>query len=137
MAYAMVLAVFVSDSLRLQIGSITNFTASFSPDELSIVLSFFIITPILVGMSSFRFFSNALFKKICYWLGAITYPLYLIHWKIGESVISSFGVQYGKVGVVSVTVAFGIFALAAFLAVLDHHMRAKLRAVLLSKYAKN
>jgi peptidoglycan/LPS O-acetylase OafA/YrhL len=128
------LAPYISHSLRLQENVIHNMTASFDPDEMIIIESFFILVPLIVYFSLFNFAKNKKFAKLCIALGGITYPLYLLHWKIGETFIKSYGGVYGSVTLYSCLVAFGIFVVAYVLSVYDVRLRAYLKHKL-SRYA--
>ena len=117
------LPVYVSAKLRAQQGTISNFTASFEPDEMIIVELFFILMPLAVYLSYFSFAKAKTFSKVCFILGGITYPLYLLHWKIGDTVITANGYTYGEVNYFSVAIATLIFAVSYVLSAYDLTLR--------------
>ena len=117
------LPIYVSAKLRAQQGTISNFTASFEPDEMVIVELFFILMPLAVYLSYFSFAKAKTFSKVCFILGGITYPLYLLHWKIGDTVITANGYTYGEVNYFSVAIATLIFAVSYVLSVYDLTLR--------------
>jgi peptidoglycan/LPS O-acetylase OafA/YrhL len=106
------LAPYISRSLRAQENVIHNMTASFYPDEMIIVESFFILVPIVVYFSFFNFAKNKKFARASLVLGGITYPLYLLHWKISDTLITSHGEAYGTITPYSCLVAAGILVVA-------------------------
>lgn len=119
--------IYVSEKLLAQKDTISNFTGSFDPSELFIVESFFIVIPIVIFLSYLPFARKENVKKICFILGGITYPLYLLHWKIGDTIISHYGYHYGTVNVFSVCVAGAIFILATTLSLYDFKIRTFLK----------
>lgn len=121
------LAPYVSDSLRLQQGVIHNMTSSFNSDEMIIVQSFFIVVPLLVYFSFSDCFKNISFVKMSLALGGITYPLYLLHWKIGETLIRSHGGVYGTITLYTCLVALGIFVASYVFSLYDIQVRAYLK----------
>lgn len=124
---AALLPLYISAKLRAQTGSITNFTGSFEPDEMLIVESFFLLIPLAVYFSYYPFAKAKSFSKICLMLGGITYPLYLLHWKIGETVISANGYIYGEVTYFSIGVAILITLISYVLSVYDITLRKYLK----------
>lgn len=124
---AVLLPWYISLSLRAQTGSITNFTGSFESDEMLIVESFFIIIPIAVYLSRFSFTHSKKFVSWCITLGGITYPLYLLHWKIGDTIITTYVGDYGTISIISVIFAIVLFIAAYILSVHDVQLRKKLR----------
>ncbi|MBP6948921.1 MAG: acyltransferase [Candidatus Pacebacteria bacterium] len=118
-----ILPLYVSASLRAQQGSISNFTGSFEWDEMLIVESFFLIVPLVVFLSYFSFSHTKRLTKICFMLGGLTYPLYLLHWKIGETLITSKGYLYGEVSYFSIMIALGIILLSYIFYVYDIRIR--------------
>lgn len=121
------LPLYISSALRAQQGLIHNFTGSFELDEMLIVEGLFIVIPALVAISLLPIFKGKTFSKMSLFLGAITYPLYLLHWKIGDTIITAHGQLYGTVSSFTVTVAAGIFILATVLAVYDAKFRKLIR----------
>lgn len=124
------LPIYVSAKLRAQQGTIFNFTGSFEPDEMIIVELFFILMPLAVYFSYFSFAKAKTFSKVCFILGGITYPLYLLHWKIGDTVITANGYTYGEVNYFSVAIATLIFAVSYVLSVYDLSLRKKMKSFL-------
>jgi peptidoglycan/LPS O-acetylase OafA/YrhL len=127
------LPVYVSSMLRAQIGSISNFTGSFEKDELIIVESFFIIFPIVLYLSKITFLRKKAVAKISFFLGGITYPLYLLHWKIGDTIISHHRYMYGVVNKFTVLIAFFIFVFAVIISLADIKLRHYLKRRFLGK----
>ena len=115
--------IYVSGMLRAQIGTISNFTGSFNPDELIIVESFFLLVPLIVYFSSYSFANKKWFTKISFTLGAITYPLYLLHWKIGDTVIRHATGNYGDVSYFSVFIAVLLVGVSYIFSVYDLRLR--------------
>jgi peptidoglycan/LPS O-acetylase OafA/YrhL len=126
--FAAVMPLYVSSSLLAQQGTITNFTGSFDSGEMRIVESFFIIVPLFVFGS--YFFQSKRFKDICFLLGGITYPLYLLHWKIGKTILSPY-TDYGKVTTLSILFAIVLIAFSYWLSVVDLRVRKVLKAKIL------
>lgn len=118
------LPIYISARIAAQKDFITNFTGSFAPDELRVVLSFFILFPLAVYLSYFDFAKKPLFARVCCILGGITYPLYLLHWKIGKTIISSYE-PYGHITLLSVGYVVGIVVLAYVLSEIDVRFRRK------------
>lgn len=119
MLAAAVMPIYVSSSLIAQKDSITNFTGSFTFDELVIVEALFVVMLLGVLLSYTAIAKNKTFTKIAFLLGGITYPLYLLHWKIGDTIISHYGYDYGTVSYFSVFVAGAIVVVAYVLSVYD------------------
>ena len=115
--------VYVSSKLQGQKETITNFTGSFDHNELVIVLALFPIMFLGVFLSKFDFAKNKRFAKIAFILGGITYPLYLLHWKIGETITSHFGHHYGTMSYFSIGIAVLIFIVALVLSLYDIKLR--------------
>ena len=131
------LPLYISDKLRAQVGLITNFTGSFEKDEMLIVESFFIIMPTAVLLSYANFVRKENFKKLAVFLGGITYPLYLLHWKIGDTIITHYGHSYGKVTLFSVVVASCIFSVATLFSLGDSKVRRFFRSKFLGRHQKD
>ncbi len=125
---------YISDSLRAQQGVISNFTGSFEPDEMLVVQSFFILIPLAVYFSYFSFAKNKTFITWSLLLGGITYPLYLLHWKIGETLITSYGYIYGEINVLSATVVIGLLVISYIFSVYDLRLRKILKNILFKKH---
>jgi peptidoglycan/LPS O-acetylase OafA/YrhL len=121
------LPMYVSRKLLLQQGSITNFTGTFDPSQMIIVESFFILVPLLVYLSRFAFANGRRFREISFLLGGITYPLYLLHWKIGDTIISRYQ-EYTKVTPLSISFAAGLIGVSYFLSVYELPVRKFLKA---------
>lgn len=129
---AALLPIYISISLRAQKGSITNFTGSFTFDELLVVESFFVVIPAAVYFSQRSFLQSKKFIKLCISLGGITYPLYLLHWKIGNTVISHYTGSYGNITVFSVFFALLLILVSYILSIYDSSLRKKIREKCLS-----
>lgn len=125
--------IYISDRLIVQLkaGTITNFTGSFSYSELIIVESLFIVFLVFVFLSYLSFTKNKTFVKFCFILGGITYPLYLLHWKIGDTIITHYGYTYTSVNYFTISVAIAIFFLSYVLSVYDLRLRKYLRRKIL------
>ena len=121
------LPLYISAKLRAQQGMITNFTGSFDSGEMRVVLSFFVIVPVVVYLSRFSFAKTKKISSICFTLGGITYPLYLLHWKIGNLVISHSEYKYGSVNVMSVSFAVLLVVIAYYLSVYELSVRKYLK----------
>lgn len=128
--FAAVLPIYISDRLRAQAGSISNMTGSFSKDEMIVVELFFILVPILVYGSYFAFARGKLFTKICFILGSITYPLYLLHWKIGSTIITHHSNNYGEITTFSIFIAIALIVFSYILALYDMRLRKFLKKIL-------
>ncbi len=124
---------YISDKLQSQKATITNFTGSFDDiRELIILEALFPIMFIGVFLCTFNFTKNKHFAKIAFILGGITYPLYLLHWKIGNTVITHRGEEYGTITSFSIFVALCIFGLALILSLYDAKLRKALKKKILS-----
>lgn len=132
LACAALMPLYVSDAIRAQIGVITNITGSFDPDELMVIESFFIMFPLIVYLCTFNFAKNKTFGKVCFILGGITYPLYLLHWKIGYTLITSHGDKYGSVTTFSVFVAMLLIVVSLVLSLYEVKVRKFLKNKLLA-----
>jgi peptidoglycan/LPS O-acetylase OafA/YrhL len=125
---AALMPLYISDKLRLQKDTISNFTGSFNPDEMIIVELFFLLIPLAVYFSyNSHIKSNKTFTKIALVLGGITYPLYLLHWKIGETLIRAYGFTYGEISYFSVGVALLIVFVSYCFSVYDLSLRKYLK----------
>ncbi len=129
---AWLMPIYISEKLQGQKETITNFTGSFDHGELVIVQALFTIMFLGVFLSKFDFAKNKHFAKIAFILGGITYPLYLLHWKIGSTIISEHTGSYGTVSIFSVFVASVIFIIAYILSVYDYKLRAYIKERLLN-----
>ena len=127
--FSAVLPLYVSASLIAQKDTITNFTGSFDLTEMKIVESFFIIVPLFVYGS--YYFQSKSFTKVALALGGITYPLYLLHWTIGKTILSPH-TKYGTVTKLSVVFAIILVAVSYLLSVLELPVRKMLKKKLLS-----
>ncbi len=121
-----ILPIYISACLRAQQGQITNFTGSFDLDEMLIIESFFVIVPLLVFASRFPFANKKRFSKVSFMLGGITYPLYLLHWTIGITIISHYSV-YGKISPLSIVVASFLILVSYLLSVYELPVRKYLK----------
>lgn len=126
-----IIPLFISDSLHAQVGLISNFTASFEWDEMMIVESFFILIPIIIFASRFSSTKAKRFAEVALVLGGITYPLYLLHWKIGKTVIEHYGYTYGEITYFSIFIAILIFIISYILSIYDLQIRKMLRKKIL------
>ena len=125
---AFLLPQYISDRLTAQKDSIHNFTGSFSPSEMNILHALFIIFVIGVLLSYSSFAKAKRFTKIAFILGGITYPLYLLHWKIGDTIISHMGYIYGTIVPASVVFAILLVSLSYILAYYDIRLRKFLKS---------
>jgi peptidoglycan/LPS O-acetylase OafA/YrhL len=123
---AALLPIYVSKKLLEQKDTITNFTGSFGHTELLIVESFFIIIPLVVLLSSFSFANGKRFSKIAFALGGITYPLYLLHWKIGKTFLSQYQ-EYETITPLSVAFALLLVGFSYILSVYELPIRKYLK----------
>ncbi|MCF7898675.1 MAG: hypothetical protein K9L31_01860, partial [Candidatus Pacebacteria bacterium] len=121
-----IMPLYVSASLIAQKETITNFTGSFNWDEMMIVESFFIVIPLIVYMSLFSFAKTKKFANWCFILGGITYPLYLLHWTIGKTIISKYE-EYTTISILSISVAVGLVVVSYFLSVYELPVRKLLK----------
>jgi hypothetical protein len=95
-----------------------------------IVFSLFILVPLSVH------FSDKITKKglisTAKILGGITYPLYLLHEKVGSLIIGS---SYGKVTPISVTTATGMVVVSYFISIKEKKWRSALmKKIMRSKF---
>lgn len=119
--------VYVSGKLQGQKETITNFTGSFDKGELVIVEALFAVMFLGVFLSRFSFAKNKVFAKIAFVLGGITYPLYLLHWKIGNTVITQYNNAYGTVTYFSIAIAVLLIAAAYVISIYDLPLRKALK----------
>ncbi len=103
--------------------AITNTTGVFTPLELPILESCFVIIPVAAYLSLCHFSQGRIFKQVALVLGGITYPFYLLHSKIAETVIKGQGFHYGKVHIFSITMAVALLAISYTLSVYDLQIR--------------
>lgn len=129
------LPLYISNRLRDQQGVITNFTGSFEPNEMIIIELFFVLIPLVVYLARYSFFNTKKFTKICFILGGITYPLYLLHWKIGDTIISQYH-EYTKVTILSVSVAVILVIVSYFLSTYELPVRKFLKEKILKNCSK-
>lgn len=115
--------IYISGKLQNQKDTITNFTGSFDPGELIIVEALFAVMFLGVFLSMFSVAKYKSFARVAFILGGITYPLYLLHWKIGDTIISNAGYKYGELHPFSILVAVGIFVLATVISIYDEKFR--------------
>jgi len=120
---AMLMPIYVSSKLQDQKETITNFTGSFDKGELFVVELLFVVMYFGVILSYYNFAKHKTFSKIVFVLGGITYPLYLLHWKIGDTIIANQGYSYGTISVFSVGVAVTLCAAAYILSIYDLQLR--------------
>lgn len=114
--------IYVSSRLQAQKDTITNFTGSFDRGELFIVELLFVIMYFAVILSFYDFTKNKTFSKVVFLLGGMTYPLYLLHWKIGKTLIGSYE-EYGHVTILSAIVALALVLVSFFLSIYDQKFR--------------
>ena len=112
---------------------ITNFTGSFDRWELLIVESLFIVMILGVSLSYSNFSKNKLFTKAAFTLGGITYPLYLLHWKIGVTIITHYTEKYGSVTLFSFLFALLLIIFSYILSIYDARMRKFLKERLFTR----
>lgn len=115
--------IYVSNKLQGQKETITNFTGSFNHGELVIVEALFAVMFLGVFLCNFDFAKNKVFAKVAFILGGITYPLYLLHWKIGSTIITDYNHAYGTLNYFSAGIAILIFATAWVLSIYDLKLR--------------
>lgn len=129
---------YITKKLHDQKDVITNFTGAFHPDEMLIVISFFALVPLLIYASSLAFTRTKKFAKTALMLGGITYPLYLLHWKIGSILIEGHGGVVGSINYFSILVAIGLCLVSYILSVYELPLRVFLKNKLIKpSYVKN
>ncbi len=119
--------IYISSKLQDQKETITNFTGSFDKGELVIVEVLFTVMFLGVFLSRFDFATNKCFAKIALTLGSITYPLYLLHWKIGDTIISHYNNAYGVITNFSIAVAVLIIIVSYFISIYDIPLRKSIK----------
>ncbi len=125
--------IYISSKLQDQKETITNFTGSFDHTELVIVEALFPVMFLGVFLSMFSFAKNKSFSKIVFVLGGITYPLYLLHWKIGNTIIDQHKQIYGTITYFTISVGVLIIIMSYVLSIYDLKFRKFLREKV-SKY---
>lgn len=119
------LPLFISSVLSKSETTATNHFGIFDTTALAIVTSFFIIVP-LCAYLSLRI-HNLRFATIAKTLGAITYPLYLLHHQIGAHLISLFS-TFGYISFVSVLVFVTIILVSYGISIYEARYRKILHA---------
>ena len=109
----------------------TNHFGMFDRTGNAIVFSFFVLVPLSV------YFSQKITKKS--WLkvakvvGGVTYPLYLIHNKLGGLII---GESYGRIASISVFTAGGMIIACIFISIYEEKFRKYLKKIIMTHYNK-
>lgn len=117
---SLLLIPYVSEKLKVSTAYATNKFGVFNHDSyifLSILILLF-FSGILINNK----INNKKLIKISLMLGAMTYPLYLIHSKIGSIVIGFFE-SFGQISVVSISVAICMVLASYVISRGDSHMR--------------
>lgn len=116
---ALLLPIFVSERLKVNPTSSTNQFGIFEAPGY-VILS--ILTVLFFLAVIYNKTINTRWTKVALILGAMTYPLYLLHYKIGESIINIFE-PFGSISTISLTVSLFILILAYIMSIFDKHMR--------------
>lgn len=114
---------YITKKINEQKDVITNFTGTFDSTEMVIVLSFFILMPLIIYCSRFTFTKTKSFAKYSLLLGGITYPLYLLHWKIGNTLILEHGDVVGDINYYTILVAATLCIVAYVLSIYELPVR--------------
>lgn len=117
LASALVLPIFVSERLKIHTTSSTNLFGIFDTSGYIILLVLTIL--FFAGVIYNR---ETRFARIALVLGAMTYPLYLLHYKIGETIINLFE-PFGNISTISITVIISIILLSYIMSIFDKKMR--------------
>jgi peptidoglycan/LPS O-acetylase OafA/YrhL len=128
MGIAAILPYYISTVLNKDPDSTKNFHfGDFDMPTNIVVFSLFIIVPLCI------YFSDKITKKsfisTAKILGGITYPLYLLHLRIGDLIIGS---SYGKITPVTVSTAAGMLVASYFISVKEKKWRRALMKRIMS-----
>lgn len=121
---------YISEKLKHSSASVNNNFGVFNFDQNLILLFIYIIVLLAIVLNK-KTQSNYLIK-ISLALGSITYPLYLLHHKIGEVIINSVS-TFGYLNLFSVSVTIIMIYFAYFLAKYEEKHRKKLYKYFISK----
>lgn len=128
--------IFISYQLRVRNEGLTNTTALFTSGELITVEFFFLLVLVSVYLSLKPFFSKEVVRNVCVALGGITYPFYLLHSKIGETILLAYDPGYhGQVAYYSVYMVVLLLLISYQLSIYDSQMRKMLRRKFVKKSA--
>ncbi len=126
LASALALPIFVSERLKINPTSSTNLFGIFDSTG-------YVILTVLTALffSAIIWNRSIRYTKIALVLGAMTYPLYLLHYKIGETIVSLFE-PFGRISLISFSVAISILILSYIMSIFDK----KLRYIIMQKIKK-
>jgi peptidoglycan/LPS O-acetylase OafA/YrhL len=114
---------YISYILQQEYSTFTNYFGVLTAYSALIVESFFILVPLALYMS--RHISKGKLFTLAKILGGITYPLYLLHQRLGSIIIEKFGV-FGLVSIYSVLTACGMIIVSYFISQYEEKSRKKL-----------
>lgn len=117
---------YISNKIENSAASATNKFGLYSSHSIPLIIAIFLVIPFSVYFSTK--IKNAKFIKISGILGGITYPLYLIHQKIGEIIISKFG-TIGKVSVLSIAVVIFMISISYFISIKEVSLRKRINVI--------
>ncbi len=120
---AALMPLYISTTLRGTHFAIVNGFGVFDTSTLLLVESFFLIVPLAVYFS-FKI-QKGILTQIAIVLGGVTYPLYLLHQKIGSMIIGTFDV-YGVVSITSFLVALGMIVASYIVYRIEEPLRKRL-----------
>jgi peptidoglycan/LPS O-acetylase OafA/YrhL len=118
---------YITKKLSSDISNTTNFFGVYDTTAQIFVTSFFVFFPLIVYIS--KYITKKKIISISKALGLITYPLYLIHQKLGSLLI---GESFGRITTLSVVIAISMIAISYYIGTKE----AKLRRVLYKKLTK-
>lgn len=126
------LAFYFSYLFNIRPTSTTNNFGILDTNSTIIVLSFFILVPLAVFFSSFTLKWKK-FVVVSHILGGITYPLYLIHQKLGLMIVGLF--DDAKRVLILIIIMLNMIVLSYFLYIVDEVFRKKLYKKLLHYFS--
>jgi peptidoglycan/LPS O-acetylase OafA/YrhL len=125
------LPIYISHVLGLITGPITNNFGIYDNRSVIIAESFFIIMPLAAYFS--RYLTKKRLVAAAKVAGGITYPLYLLHQKIGYMIIGLYGV-YGRITFWSLVIAGAMVAVGYIVYIYDLKIRKRLYSIIVSKW---
>lgn len=134
LSLAALMPMYISKKLQENTGPITNSSGIFNVQEMMIIESFFILIILAVFFSYNKLLNKKAVVTLCMALGGITYPLYLLHSRIGETIIRHTGaVGVDKLMITIVYVVF-IIVISYILSVYELPVRKYLKKSILLKF---
>jgi peptidoglycan/LPS O-acetylase OafA/YrhL len=123
LVFSVLLPIYISKILLASKEVVTNSTGMFTIRELIVVESFFIIILLAVFFSFLNFTKLATVRSVCLALGGITYPLYLLHSKIGNTLIKHYSESHENILLMSYCYVIFIVLISYTISVYELRLR--------------